>query len=464
MDLALHSPRPAWMRTCAKGSTMRSDLSPARLADLAAFCLAWQLASAQTYVLTTVDVPGASSTRITSINDEGQLLAFAGANFTPLVYQSGVYSPLPPAPGGGLLTPTGISDSGQITGSLNAGGFLLSGTTYTTFTVPGSSGSEANNISASGLVTGDYNSSGAPEQGYVYNPATSTFTSVSVPGAFATSAWGVDAAGDVTGWYVSASSGKNIGFLLHNGTYSSFQISGALDTLPQAMNSGGLIAGVSLSSDFSETAFVGSPSSGFQILNVAGSTGIVGQSINNFGQVSGFYMDAAGVDHGFIATPAWLPTRTTTSGAFAFNVGVTPNSEIFIDAGSVTSYQYQTGTGNPNFASVLLPIGIGDSLYSLALCNGTSLGTIAGGQAFTFSSGGVSCFDVGGIAPSAGLSPADPEAFVTGLTFTASGEFTGTMDPLTGSTSPAPEPAPWALLGVGLIGIALARLRRRAAP
>lgn len=189
MDLALHSPRPAWMRTCAKGSTMRSDLSPARLAALAAFCLAWQLASAQTYVLTTVDVPGASSTRITSINDEGQLLAFAGANFTPLVYQSGVYSPLPPAPGGGLLTPTGISDSGQITGSLNAGGFLLSGTTYTTFTVPGSSGSEANNISASGLVTGDYNSSGAPEQGYVYNPATSTFTSVSVPGAFATSAW-----------------------------------------------------------------------------------------------------------------------------------------------------------------------------------------------------------------------------------------------------------------------------------
>jgi len=108
----------------------------------------------------------------------------------------------------------------------------------------------------------------------------------------------------------------------------------------------------------------------------------------------------------------------------------------------------------------VLPIGIGDNMYTLSLCNGTTLATIAGGRTYAFASGGIGCFDVGGIESSAGLDPRDPEAFVTGLTFTAGGSFTGTMNALP-QTSAVPEPPLLSLLGIGLLGVLLPRIRRR---
>jgi hypothetical protein len=61
--------------------------------------------------------------------------------------------------------------------------------------------------------------------------------------------------------------------------------------------------------------------------------------------------------------------------------------------------------------------------------------TVAAGQKFDFTQAGfergVDSFRVLGIDPANALNPSNSTAFVTGLTFTRTGEFTGTMKPLT---------------------------------
>jgi hypothetical protein len=117
---------------------------------------------------------------------------------------------------------------------------------------------------------------------------------------------------------------------------------------------------------------------------------------------------------------------------YIFNIDVIPNTGIFIDPRVAVGYDYAIGHGNPMFASVRLPIGIGNSLYTLIM-QGRSFG-LAGGQLFDFRThgfpNGVAQFRVADIEQSAGLDPADPTAFVTGVSFVAAGSFTGTMTPL----------------------------------
>jgi hypothetical protein len=76
---------------------------------------------------------------------------------------------------------------------------------------------------------------------------------------------------------------------------------------------------------------------------------------------------------------------------------------------------------------------------------------------FDFGLGGLDRFAVRGIEVSAGLDPANTTAFITGLTFAGSGQFTGTQTPITVSV---PEPGSLALLGLSIAGIAAFRRRR----
>jgi PEP-CTERM motif len=153
-------------------------------------------------------------------------------------------------------------------------------------------------------------------------------------------------------------------------------------------------------------------------------------------------------------------------GSFLFNMSVVAGQTYFIDPVVAVGYDYEIGLGNPNFASVDLPDTIGDGIYDIFAFDAAGNEVLLaddwdGRDVFTFSTGGLSRFRVRGIEVAAGLDPNSTTAFITGLTFTGSGLFTGTQTPITVDTDQQiPEPSTWALLAAGL-AVSSWRRRRR---
>jgi hypothetical protein len=147
-----------------------------------------------------------------------------------------------------------------------------------------------------------------------------------------------------------------------------------------------------------------------------------------------------------------------SNGSYQFNMTVQAGQTYYIDPEVAVGYEYATGDGDfePNFLSVDLPDDIGDGLYDIAARNlfGQWV-TVAhdwrGTDVFNFGPDGVNRFRVTGIETSAGLNPGSTTAFITGLTFTGSGTFTGTQTPITVSLNDVPEPPTLALAALALL-------------
>jgi len=160
-------------------------------------------------------------------------------------------------------------------------------------------------------------------------------------------------------------------------------------------------------------------------------------------------------------SPPDVALPTVVNGVYNFSVtNVGPSSITFIDPFVAIGYDYAVGSGNPNFASVVLP-DIGDGVFTLEFTDagGAHSQQVQDGTQYFFGGTGVSAFRVSGIETSANLDPANATAFITGLTFTAAGDFTGTMTPITVFV-PVPEPQTAVLAALGLLGL-LARRRLR---
>lgn len=179
----------------------------------------------------------------------------------------------------------------------------------------------------------------------------------------------------------------------------------------------------------------------------------------------------------FVLLPTGSPNQvflpfTNTSNplapAYQFNsIPVVSGQSIYIDPLIAIGYDYQISAGDPNFASVLLPTGIGDNLYQLFLWDGTNWvfrSSLTGGLQYFFEAGGVDRFRILGIEISALIDPLNTVAFITGLTFVGDGLFSGTMTAITEFVAEAPLPGALSLFvtGLALLGAAGRRRRRKA--
>lgn len=138
----------------------------------------------------------------------------------------------------------------------------------------------------------------------------------------------------------------------------------------------------------------------------------------------------------FLPTVGPDPDPTDEFGAaFMFDFDVEVGIPCFIDPYIAVGYDYKIGAGdNVRFASVTLPE-VGDNFFDLYLFNGSTFylakKDLMAGEKFSFDPEGVTQFRVLGIAKTAELDPNNTTAFITELTFTETGKFTGTMTPLT---------------------------------
>lgn len=140
-------------------------------------------------------------------------------------------------------------------------------------------------------------------------------------------------------------------------------------------------------------------------------------------------------------TPVFLPSLSP-GGVYNFDFDVTAGFPVTIDPHVAIGYEYVIGEGDPRFATVTLPL-VGDGIYDLVLFdnmdNPLPAIPLMANVLFDFTTevgpSGVDKFLILGIEASASLDPADSTAFMTTLTFTGSGRFTGTMTPITESVS-----------------------------
>jgi hypothetical protein len=169
-----------------------------------------------------------------------------------------------------------------------------------------------------------------------------------------------------------------------------------------------------------------------------------------------FTTDILGGDTG----PVYLPT-VTASGEMKFDFDVQSGEAFLIDPFFATGYIFNTGDGDPNFASVQLP-DIGDGEFLLSFFDDVGVlveNLLLAGQEFLFPTSGVDSFTVTGIEVSAMLDQADPTAFVNTVSFVEDGVFTGSMTPITTFVSEVSSPSSL-LLAFPLALVAAGRRRR----
>jgi probable HAF family extracellular repeat protein len=281
------------------------------------------------FISTPIDVPGASVTGATGLNDVGQIVGFFGQEATRIhgfLLSSGTFTTVD-VPGATATLPFDINDAGQIGGAFADAtgvlhGFVWSNGTFTSIDVPGASSTTVTGINDAGQIVGDFLDPGGSRDTNVgrhgFLLSGGTFTTVDVAGADITVAVDINTAGQTVGNFGTFAEGLSHGFLLDGGSFTRFDVPGAsqppLDTVVSdpgtqafSINDTGQIAG-----HFTDAAGLhgyvldGGRFTRFDV-DLPGAIGTQVAEINDQGQLVGLVDDAAGGAHGYLATPVAGP-------------------------------------------------------------------------------------------------------------------------------------------------------------
>ena len=240
------------------------------------------------------------------------------------VYESFVYNTgtqtftfLTP-PGATNSIAVGINDSGQIVGTYGTStgnyGYLYSGGTYTTLSVPGATqspgtffyyanpnaiGTDATGINDNGEIVGDWSGSSG-EAGFIYSAGSFTNTSIT-DGSVFTALYGVNDSGVISGYTQTPAAG----FLYSSGTFAPINYPGASRTVVQGINDSGEVVGF-YTLDGSTWGFIYSDGT-YTSIAYPGSSQTDLFGISNNGEIVGSYTCSSGLcpfsDPAFYAVP-----------------------------------------------------------------------------------------------------------------------------------------------------------------
>jgi probable HAF family extracellular repeat protein len=205
-----------------------------------------------------VNKPKAIGQAANGVNDSGEIVGYyivSGTTDHGYLRSGGKFITIDvPFSGATNTSALEINNSGEIVGNWEDAttqhGFLLIGTTYTSFDYPGAVSTAALGINNNGVVVGGYTDASGVTHGFSLSAG--TYASFDPPGSTYTVASGINDSGDIVGYYCvtsecAAASAANgyapEGFLLSSGTYTTLTIPGATATWAADINNKGLIVG-----------------------------------------------------------------------------------------------------------------------------------------------------------------------------------------------------------------------------
>jgi hypothetical protein len=259
----------------------------------------------------TIDIPGATFTRVIGLNAQGDVcggtllngarLAFAGsrqADFTDLTTFA--------YPGSVFTQCRGINAAGQMVGvyqtpDMKSHAFVKDGLTFISIDVPGAIDTRGFGMDQFGEIVGRYTSPDGKVHGF-FRGGDGSFVTIDARGASTTEASGITPQGEITGIYQTAD-GRFHGYILSKDGFQTIDVPGALNTgTPTGgvwMSASGELAGYYVPQDGppGNRAWVRLRDATFHTYLFPGSVDTCFFNINERGDLVGRYI-AAGVEHG----------------------------------------------------------------------------------------------------------------------------------------------------------------------
>jgi hypothetical protein len=213
---------------------------------------------------TTIDAPGSTQTRVTSVDAAGEAAGFyqdSSNFFHGFLYSGGILSPVD-ITGATHTEFTGINTAGVAFGDYfdtnGQHGFTDNGGTITTFDITDVEEMRVTGVDAAGRVVGSYSDNTThTTHGFIYSGG--MVTTINAPGATDTEITGVDSAGDAVGFYFDNVGSGDHGFVLHNGTFTQIDAENAVNgTQVTAAGADGTIVGFYYDATYLQHSFASS--------------------------------------------------------------------------------------------------------------------------------------------------------------------------------------------------------------